>query len=499
VRGYVPDRVIPAITTASLAPVLEALPRDLSSLFSKPQEVRSRCCHHSAPKRKHFRRTLSLPNPIHQIPLAHEIANSWHQLERFCDDLRFSMSNPREGASTEARAIVAANSRDEEASQRCLRSVGMRYLLRADLARFYPSIYTHSIGWALDGKATARANKSPTYIGNSLDRAVRNTQDRQTGGIPIGPDSSFVIGEVIATALDKRLAEELQNVAGTRFIDDYFLYLPSLAEAERALAVLHGAARELELEINDTKTEILELPDQVEPIWKARLRNMQISDGAGRQALDLIGFFNAAFSFGTQYPNDSVLTYAAKHTTDVKVQADNWPLYESLLLRCAQAEPSMLPVLGQLLTTYATEVALSSDKIARFLGEICRYHTRLQEGYEVAWSLWLAKSLGLSIPEGAAEEIPLIDDPVVALIALNLMDTGNLGRVDPARWSSWMTADELYSGHWIVAYEALTRGWLRSADGTDYVDDDPFFSLLARNGVSFYDAGSAGYGSWFGY
>jgi hypothetical protein len=103
-------------------------------------------------------------------------------------------------------------------------------------------------------------------LGNRLDLWLRETQDKQTGGIPIGPDTSFLIGEVVATALDLGLLAEIPSLRGTRYVDDYYLYFSSLSNAESALAALHGIARKFELEINDPKTEIVELPETLEPL-----------------------------------------------------------------------------------------------------------------------------------------------------------------------------------------------------------------------------------------
>ena len=79
---------------------------------------------------------------------------------------------------------------------------------------------------------------------------MRESQDKQTGGIPIGPDTSFVIGEVIGTALDLELQKNLPNLRGTQRMDDYYLYFDTVSEAETGLAILHGVAKQYELEIN---------------------------------------------------------------------------------------------------------------------------------------------------------------------------------------------------------------------------------------------------------
>jgi hypothetical protein len=107
------------------------------------------------------------------------------------------------------RAIAPKEDLNRQPFHRARRSIGSRYLLKTDIARFYPSIYTHSIPWALHGKDAARKDKEYKLLGNRLDLWMRETQDKQTGGIPIGPDTSFVVGEVIASAIDLRLKERI--------------------------------------------------------------------------------------------------------------------------------------------------------------------------------------------------------------------------------------------------------------------------------------------------
>ena len=50
-----------------------------------------------------------------------------------------------------------------------------------------------------------------------------------------------------------------------------------------------------------------------------------------------------------------------------------------------------------------------------------------------------------------------------------------------------MTAEDLYTENWILSYEALLKGWLRSRDEIDYIASDTLFSAFRENGISFYD------------
>ena len=254
-KGYFPDRVIPPVNSLGLAQALADITAYIQPIMSdmlhkKPGKPRSRCVIHSVPKRKHLRRSIAIPNPLHQMMVAMEIAFGWPDLHAYCSQSQVALSIPTQGLS---RAISPLNDLGKQPFHRAHRSIGKRYLLKTDIARFYPSIYTHSIPWALHGKTNARNDKKYQLLGNRLDLWIRETQDKQTGGIPIGPDTSFLIGEVIGTALDIELAKKFPNLSGVRSIDDYYLYFQTISEAETALSVLHGVAKQFELEINDPK------------------------------------------------------------------------------------------------------------------------------------------------------------------------------------------------------------------------------------------------------
>src|SRR5207248_321442 len=97
----------------------------------------------------------------------------------------------------------------------------------------YPSLYTHAIPWALHTKPVAKANKGKTD-GDKIDKAVRDCSSGQTIGIPIGPDTSFVVAEIVLTAVDAAIRTKLPLFRGFRYLDDYEAAFVSRAEAEEA-------------------------------------------------------------------------------------------------------------------------------------------------------------------------------------------------------------------------------------------------------------------------
>lgn len=149
-------------------------------------------------------------------------------------------------AVSDPRAI--ARTPVDRATARTKTRVGAKYLLRTDIAQFYPSIYSHAIPWALYTKAMAKTiMKNMAYYGNVLDREVQAGQHGQTKGLPIGPDTSLGIAELLLAPIDSKLQSTCNIVGGTRFIDDMEFTFRRLSDAETALATLESLLSDIEL------------------------------------------------------------------------------------------------------------------------------------------------------------------------------------------------------------------------------------------------------------
>lgn len=148
------------------------------------------------------------------------------------------------------------------------------YLVKTDIKNFYPSIYTHSIAWALHGKKIVRkpANlHNYTLLGNRFDRLFQNANDGCTNGVPIGPVVSDVIAEIVASGVDRNLSKALAknpiDCEVIRFKDDYRILVKSETDGRTAIKYLQAALKEYNLELSDEKTEIWKLPDGLFREW----------------------------------------------------------------------------------------------------------------------------------------------------------------------------------------------------------------------------------------
>ena len=132
-------------------------------------------------------------------------------------------------------------------------------------------------------------------------------QDGQSVGIPIGPDTSHVLAEVVLSAVDLRFQQTMKErmkepLRGFRAADDYELAFASRSDAETALAELQSTLIRYELQLNESKTRVVKLPDALQDSWTSTLRNVR--------AGDLVTLFSRAFELSHQHRDTSVLRYA---------------------------------------------------------------------------------------------------------------------------------------------------------------------------------------------
>ncbi|MHC4540963.1 MAG: RNA-directed DNA polymerase [Planctomycetota bacterium] len=365
---------------------------------------------------------------------------------------------------------------------------GQRLIVSTDITRFYHSVYTHSVPWALHGKPTAKVNRSYKLAGNRIDRALRNCRDGQTIGIPIGPDASLIMAELILSEVDMSLCSAIPTLRGLRYVDDYEITFESHDQAEHAVGVLQEALSHFELELNPRKTRLDALPQPHEYVWTAELRSQPVRTTPRGQSKDLVRLFDRAFDFARAAPDEPVLRYLMGRLSGLIVERPNWPLYQHLLLQCITVEPGTLATAaGHLIAHVQAAMVVDADAVETTLNRFIEVHAPLGHHNELAWAIWCVLVLELTVHAAAIRALERSTNPVVILLCLHAEREGRFADVvDKALWQSLMTRASLYGPEWLLAYEALVKGWLPSADGRDYIARDPFFAYLNTLRVRFY-------------
>jgi Reverse transcriptase (RNA-dependent DNA polymerase) len=410
-KGYFPPELPPPFVTAPLADSLSKVPnlKDLDPKWSK-------CAFFSIPKSWPARRVLSVPNPLHQLLLSASVANHWQDLHDIFSESTISVSTPTMFTDG-VRAVSRAVDFDRWSTERFQRSADSRFVLRTDLSRFYNTIYTHSLPWAIHGKDIAKADRSAALFGNVLDTRVRNTQDQQTMGLPVGPDTSFALAEVIGARIDQDLLDDIPTLRGTRYVDDFHLYFDSRAEAEAGFTALARVAKKYELEVNDRKTAIFEGPDTGEPPWKTALRLQTIRGKGEVQKASLISYVSKVFDLAKNNPSEGVLAYGVKKAAAVALDNDNARIFEGFLRAALVHDSSTMPLVTRILFERdQSECIVAEEELTELLGKLTTFHSELRHQYEVCWLLWLSRMLEIDLPEASLQVACEMDDPFAALL-----------------------------------------------------------------------------------
>jgi hypothetical protein len=441
---------------------------------------------HSIPKVGFSRRLLGIPNPFHQSVLAKSIADRWPEIETIFNKSTITNSKPVQDI-TGNRALKSINSFGEFKKECLINSFDKLFEVKTDVSRYYGTIYTHIIPWIIHTKTVAKSKrKDTTLLGNLLDKNLREGNSGQTLGIPIGPDTSLVIAEIIGCTLDEMVQKKFKtSIKGFRYIDDYYIYCENQADAEKVFKFIQSIFTEYQLDINEEKTKISKSPFPFETDWSIELGTLTFRKHPKSQQTDIERFVSLAFKNAKNNPKDSVLNFAISVLKNIPLFDESWKLYQSLILKIALTEPVTLPVVAQILVSHRPKV--EKLKVKSVVENIIKEHTPKGHHFEVAWALWLCKEFEIKLPDTISDLVFNSNDVVSILIALDLRNNGFINStVSTSHIEVDLTTESLMDEKWLLTYEAISQGWV-STPKIKTIKDNEYFGLLHKHKVQFYD------------
>lgn len=218
-------------------------------------------------------RPFELIHPAIYTHLVHKITNNddWELLlKRFSDFKRnpkiICASLPRESDNEEISDIAeSVTSWWQDVEQESInKALEFKYLFTTDIANFYPSIYTHSIPWAIHTKEVAKVKRGPNdNLGNRIDFALRQMRWGQTNGIPQGSALMDFIAELVLGYCDEILGnmlfdKKIIDYFIIRYRDDYRVFTNSKEDAELIAKHLTLTLQDIGLQLNASKTSLSE-------------------------------------------------------------------------------------------------------------------------------------------------------------------------------------------------------------------------------------------------
>lgn len=240
-------------------------------------------------------RTISIMHPAAQIQVCDFYQEYDDLIEYHASKSRFSLRHPYRkttkfyGKSTDGSKISdGVESSDEE---RIISSSYFKYkkypflyrffesyeyhklekqfhsMLQVDISKCFPSIYTHSIGWAVKNKRLAKEKPNGSFD-DDFDSLMQLTNYRETNGIIIGPEVSRVFAEIILQKIDLNIVKSLEEKGISvskdyefrRYVDDYFVFYRKDDVRKTFLKTLELCLSEYKMHLNEAKTIIASRP-----------------------------------------------------------------------------------------------------------------------------------------------------------------------------------------------------------------------------------------------
>ena len=481
-RGYFPKELPPFFFTSDFAryATSRAGRRVLSAY--KPVGNYTECVSYHLALAGGDRRHLQLPHPATFTALAQLTAAHFPRLLKKTGQSKLSKSRPVFGV-TRFRAlhtsVLPGNVRREIALCRS----GSAYLLKVDISQFYPSLYTHAVGWAIDPKLRDRANwKNKKFLGQHLDQALMNLQGKVSQGIPIGNDISFLLAEAVLASIDR--AAQLPTDRSCRWFDDYHLSFDTRDEAERCLARLKRELHKFRLRINPQKTKIVALPEPTESHWGDALHDHVAEALKTRRGI--LKYFDVAVRLHDQFPSEAVLMYAIGGLFQEKPPRDDVArIAQAAITQAMLGEPGVAQKAFALLTFWKIlGVALDLPALTHTIERMILQHDSTGVSSDVAWALAFCAQESLAIGREAGKVLQASDDDSILLLALHFHSKGFIpSGFNPAKVAKLLATAQPDREHWLLAYESARH---RLLTPTSAITSNPLFADMLSKDVTFF-------------
>ena len=429
-------------------------------------------------------RVCSIPHPKAYAALVLSIADNWGKFEYILNNPA-SIVFPQKHA--DGRLInMEYESSAEEADRKLSSSFGRRYLVETDISNCFPSIYSHSIPWALVGTSEAKRNiRNGSKWYNQLDRAVRWTKRNESTGVLVGPGTSDVLAEAILARVDEALKG---TFAYTRYVDDYTAFCEGRLQAEQFVISLSNELAKFSLGLNAGKTRISEMPQSATDDWVVGLKRAIPNKGtvSVHAALDFLDYM---VSLAERTPDGSVLKYGLKslmsNILDASAPANTDTLELvlkyglNLSFHCAILVPLLERLLDEKLSRGG---GVPVNEIQALLLE----HTRFRRSDAVSWLLYYAVKYNIPVPDECACKVLETGDCIPILLLYQTR------RPNHKRWvtdfAKKLDPKDLYrlDQYWLLLYELFRGKKIDNPYGTGPSGDGVFEEMVSAK-VKFVD------------
>lgn len=485
-KGLLPENIPPVFTTKDVSGAFETHGK---AYAVTPRAVGEHALY-NASKRGAQRRLFSVPHPAFARDQALFFEKHWADLEKIINASEGSRSKPLFSRSGPRHVRITPHS---ELPRIRLQAFSRHaFCLVTDVSRFFGSVYTHALPWVINGKEKAKADTkydSAEVFGNRLDFVSRQTQSKQTIGIPIGPDTSKVSSELLMAGVDV----EFLKLSGrnppsyVRHVDDIWVGGNSIEECEKHLQRIRSALRSYQLDINEAKTKIISAKYVFGESWPFEFDDdlrSAFSPGPAQHAKDPVATLSRIVDRAVSDNDEGIIRHAIKTLDEGRMWHRDWPLLEHFLAQSCMQFGHAFDYVARVVA-WRCRLQQPLDRLLwnDVASTVAKQSADLGRDSETLWALWLLKELRGRLPTRLTDAIVANCGSLVLCFLAHCL--ANRLTTDKAlQQKLWDTVDgNAYSGaYWPLTLE-MTHLGIGNPSWADHPSIGPL-GLLHDAGIS---------------
>jgi hypothetical protein len=339
--------------------------------------------------------------------------------------------------------------------------MGKRYLVKSDITNFFPSIYSHSLPWALIGKPASKINRRTGWY-NDIDRYTQYVKNGETHGLLIGPHASNLLSEIILSVIDYNLDKKGWHDY-IRHVDDYTCYVKSYEGGRNFISDLTEELHTFDLTMNFKKTSIKELPRASVEQWVRQINAINnISKYEIMKFPDVRAYLDNVIEIMHNSDNkSSILNYAIKVLSRQKMTNNAKDYYIKAILHYSILFPYLIPLLDDyVFKPHKATTCL----IEKFTNKIYKDGIHYKNSEEISFSLFFALKYSIHINSISIDEILNTNNCVIFLLSFlyfkQIKNSATCKIIRNHALKLSLSEDD-FNQNWVFIYETLPKSSLK--------------------------------------
>ncbi|WP_081649881.1 RNA-directed DNA polymerase [Fodinicurvata sediminis] len=495
--GYLPSEIPPIITTKYFSDYcknnFKYLKKNRKSLLKKVTKYNT----FTSPKPNYGRRNLALVHPLSQLNLSIVVTENRKNIKELIKKNNTSFYIFEEDINNN-KAFKGLDFKGWKNRKNEIYSE-YKYILKADISRFFYTAYTHSIPWAVIGKEKVKNylcnndRRLKKHWSSEIDNGLQLCQSRETFGIPVGPDLSRIIAEILMNGVenDKNFIEYANNKNIIRLVDDFLIGFNDKDSAENALTNLRKSLWDYNLQLNEDKTYITESKFLYRDEWELEFDLINVSNNIFYQEKEILHLIDKTLFLCEKYNTGAPAHWACRRLSKLNNFHNNFFIIIDGLLRLSRDYPSCTNHVAEFIINNK-DICLSNDRHVEKIRSWIIYHLHQyfdqSKDFEISWVLFVSGSLNIKIRDIDINYYDVMPDPIIFTIFGLLRENHVLDiPLSKWKWRKELRKNGLYSEYWLPFYESVRRKWTSDQKLIQSVKYDPVFSKMLNNNVTFLD------------